>query len=95
MVHITSYYSKNFGFTFPEACIEVFEVNTRKAQSFFDGEGSKNTLVRLNVWATEQAKTDGRQPVEQIERYLNLDQGLLETINENALSSLFPETINS
>ena len=90
MVHITSYYSKNFGFTFPEACVEIQEISSRRNQNFFSQEGQFNTLVRLRVWATEQARTDGRQPIDFIEKYTNLDELNVNTLHENVFESLFP-----
>ncbi|MGY6522018.1 MAG: hypothetical protein ACXIUD_09835 [Mongoliitalea sp.] len=91
MVHITSYHSDNFGFTFPSACIEVLEVTSRKNQEFYTGEGSANTLVRLRIWATEQAKEQGRQPIEVIERYADLDDELINEIHQNSFTLLFPQ----
>ncbi|UJP63977.1 hypothetical protein [Mongoliitalea daihaiensis] len=90
MTAIISYKSNNFGFTFPEACVEIEEISSRRNQNFFTEDGQFNTLVRLRVWATEQARTDGRQPIDIIERYANINEVEINSLHENVFESLFP-----
>lgn len=88
---VTSYFSENFGFTFPDACIEVEEVASRRNGTFHSQNGNVNTMVRIRVWANEAAKNEGRQPVEQTEKLVNLETELVNTIHTTALEVLFPE----
>ena len=90
MTTIISYKSNNFGFTFPEACVEIQEISSRRNQDFFTEDGQFNTLVRLRVWATEQARTQEKQPIDFIEKYTNLNEANVTELHENVFESLFP-----
>lgn len=93
MIVIKEYHFSNFGFTLPAACVEVSEVQSTKQQQYYDNDSqtSKNTLVRIKVWASETAKIDGLQPLEQIDRFIDLDSEMTNDIHNTALLALFPD----
>jgi hypothetical protein len=96
MIAITEYHFKNYGFTLPAACIQVTEVQTSKEPRYYDGTTSaKNTLVRIHVWASENAKTEGMQPIEMIEKYIDLSLEMTNDIHNTALLVLFPDAITT
>lgn len=96
MIAITEYEFKNYGFSLPAACIEVSEVQTSKDPRYYDGTTSnKNTLVRINVWASENAKTDGMQPLEMSEKFIDIDQVMTNDIHNTALLALFPNAVTT
>lgn len=93
MIAITEYYFKNFGLTVPEACVEVEEVSARVNESFYTEDGNKNTLVRIKVWASQEAKTTGLQPLEQSEKFINIDPSITQNIHSTTLAELFPNAL--
>lgn len=97
MIAITEYTFKNYGFTLPAACIEVSEVQSTKQKQYFDHDTQtqKNTLVRLKIWASETAKKDGMQPLEQIDKFIDLDSTMTNEIHNTALLVLFPDATNT
>ena len=97
MIAITEYHFKNYGFTLPAACIEVSEVQSTKNQQYYDNESqsSRNTLVRIRVWASENAKTEGMQALEMTDRFIDLDPVMTNDIHNTALLVLFPDAITT
>ena len=93
MIAITEYHFSNFGLTLPEACVEVTEVQATKHQQYYDNEtqNQKNTVVRIQVWVDESARTEGKQPLEQTEKFIDLDIELTNNLHKTALTVLLPD----
>ena len=97
MIAITSISIPHFGLELPEACVEVKDLNTAKEKYYQAVEGEtpvmKNTIVNCKVWTNEQAYLDGKQPITEIQRIVDLPESIQNENFNNALDAAFPEAI--
>jgi|GEM_PF-7040825 hypothetical protein len=94
MTRIGLYEVKTMGMTLPDACIEIYEVNTNVQNIYQDASGiMSNTIIRYKVWADEQAYLDKKSPVTEGQKIIKLESSQVETISNIALELAFPEPV--